>query len=74
MSCLMQLRIFGFPRLTWVAADDFLMKLSSWRMLVGVSWSGQAVYWNWTTSLSPAPPVLSFTFTFLCFSRSLRTV
>ena len=58
--------------LTWAAADDFLMKLRSWRMLVGVSWSGQAVNWNWTTSLTPAPA--SFTFTFRCFSLNLRTV
>ena len=62
----------SYVRLTWVAADDFLMKLSSWRMLVGVSWSGQAVNWNWRTSLTPAPP--SFTFTFRCFSRNLLTV
>ena len=33
--------------------DDFLMKERSGRGLGGVPWSGQEVYWYWTTTRVP---------------------
>ena len=60
------------PSLSGQAPDDFLMNERTGRIWLGVPWSGQAVYWYCTTSLTR--PVFSFLPTLRWRSLSVRIV